>query len=165
MEREGASKPIISDDEEFFKRLAGRPIKCILLGNSEVGKSSIMLRFYLRYFKPESNPTVGVDFIRKHIYLQGHKLEMQVWDTAGQERFSGITRSYFKGIDACILAFDLTNRESFMSVSKWLGELREHGTGFENRILVGNKLDLADATANMLAEMKSETEGGVTYQN
>ncbi len=77
------TKPIISDDETFYERIEGKPIKCILLGNSEVGKSSIMLRFYLRYFKPESNPTVGVDFIRKNIYYQGHKIEMQIWDTAG----------------------------------------------------------------------------------
>lgn len=77
------SNPIISDDQTFFERINGRPIKCILLGNSEVGKSSIMLRFYLRYFKPESNPTVGVDFIRKTVYIQAHKIELQVWDTAG----------------------------------------------------------------------------------
>ena len=88
-----------------------------------------------------------------------------MWDTAGQERFSGITRSYFKGIDACILVFDLTNKESFHSISRWIGELREHGTGFENRILVGNKLDLAEANNSILDEMKSANEGGVTYQS
>ncbi len=97
-----------AEKQERLDALKKRPIKCILLGNSNVGKSSILLRFYLRYFKPGMDSTVGVDFVRKNVYIQATKFEMHVWDTAGQERFCGITRGYFKGLDVCLLIFDLT---------------------------------------------------------
>lgn len=67
-----------------LESFAGSPIKCILLGDSQVGKSSLLLRFYLRYFKSDMEPTVGVDFVRKEVYSEGVRFEMQVWDTAGQ---------------------------------------------------------------------------------
>lgn len=119
-------------------------MKCILIGETEVGKTSLLMRFRDGSFRIGTEPTIGVDFIRWNIKIEGFKenLEILAWDTAGQEKYQCITRNYFKDIDACFLIFDITNRSSFERIPVWIRELDTYGCGNEVRILIGNKTDL-----------------------
>lgn len=114
--------------------------KILIVGDSGVGKSCMLLRYVEDTYCSASIPTIGVDFRMKNIDVDGKIAKMQIWDTAGQERFRTITSSYYRGAHAVIIAFDLTNMKSFENVQKWLDEV---GTYCEKsvKILVGTKCD------------------------
>ena len=97
--------------------------KILLIGDSGVGKSSLMLRFNDGIFTESFLPTIGVDFRIKTIEQESRKIMLQIWDTAGQERFKNITRNYYRGAHGIIVAFDVTDKESFDNVDKWMEEL------------------------------------------
>lgn len=94
--------------------------KFIAIGDSSVGKSCLMLRFTEEKFKTEHEPTLGVEFGSKYIKINENNLKIQIWDTAGQESFKSITRSYYKGSIAVLLVYDITKRDSFDNLNKWL---------------------------------------------
>lgn len=119
--------------------------KILILGESLVGKSSILSRISENSFTEYLNPTLGIDFKIVKIYLKNYKKEisMQIWDTAGQERFKSITESFFKGTHGVLIVFDLCNKNSFNKVQGWINSVKEK----EEKIiliLVGNKSDLRD---------------------
>ena len=87
-------------------------------------------------------PTIGVDFKIRTIEVDGKTVKLQIWDTAGQERFKTITSSYYKGAHGIIVAYDLTDRDSFGKISDWMAEVDKHADENISRILVGNKIDL-----------------------
>ena len=87
--------------------------KVLLIGNSGVGKSSLLLRFTDGEFTDNFMPTIGVDFKVKTVTLDSKQTKLQIWDTAGQDRFSTITSSYFKGAHGVLVTYDITDRESF----------------------------------------------------
>ena len=122
-------------------------LKNIVIGDTCVGKSCLMLQLIEKTFKNLSDPTVGVEFGAKHFTLDGLNVKMQIWDTAGQESFKSITRSYYRGAIGAVLVFDVTNRESFVNVAKWLEDLSSGASKNIQIILVGNKSDLADSRA------------------
>ncbi|KAI0271010.1 ras family-domain-containing protein [Russula aff. rugulosa BPL654] len=115
-------------------------VKLLLIGNSSVGKSSLLLRFSDKQWLPEdeASATIGVDF---RLEVQGRKVKMSIWDTAGQERFRTITASYYRGAQGVILVYDVSNRESFEALPRWLEELENYVPPEVVKIVVGNKLD------------------------
>ena len=118
--------------------------KVLLIGNSGVGKSSLLLRFADDVFNDNFMPTIGVDFKIRTVDVDQKTIKLQIWDTAGQERFKTITSSYYKGAHGIIVTYDITDRESFSKVSEWMREVDKHAQENISRILVGNKKDLED---------------------
>ena len=116
--------------------------KILLLGDSGVGKSSIILRYIENNFSQNLMNSIGVDFKLKNIEVKGKKVKLQVWDTAGQERFRTITTSYYKGAQAIIVVFDITDRDSFEHVKNWMADVDKFAKDGVLRILSGNKCDL-----------------------
>jgi len=118
-------------------------VKLLLIGNSSVGKSSLLLRFSDEQWLPEeeSSATIGVDFRVHKMDVDGKKVKLSIWDTAGQERFRTITSSYYRGAQGIILVYDVANRESFEALPKWYSELETYVSDSVVKILVGNKLD------------------------
>ena len=118
--------------------------KIVLVGDSGVGKSSILLRFADDTFTESYISTIGVDFRFKTIEVDGKVAKLQIWDTAGQERFKTITSAYYRGADGVFLVFDKTNSGSFEHISTWLEEINRFSESTA-KVLVGNKDDVEDA--------------------
>ena len=116
----------------------------MLLGDAGVGKSSIILRYTKNEFNSQMVSSIGVDFKTKDIIVNNKKVKLQLWDTAGHERFRTITTSYYRGAHGIATVFDLTNRESFEHVEKWLEEINKYAKENVMRFLIGNKSDLAN---------------------
>ncbi|KAG1714257.1 Ras-related protein Rab-35 [Nymphon striatum] len=117
--------------------------KLLIIGDSGVGKSSLLLRFADNTFSGNYITTIGVDFKIRTIEVDGDKVKLQIWDTAGQERFRTITSTYYRGTHGVIVVYDVTSGESFANVKRWLHEI-DQNCEIVNRILVGNKNDDPD---------------------
>lgn len=116
--------------------------KIILIGDSGVGKTSLMTRFTDKCYEESSLTTIGVDFKIKTIDIDGAKVKLQIWDTAGQEKFRAIVSNYYRGAQGILLVFDMLNRKSFTSLSDWLGELEKKGAlNTADIMILGNKID------------------------
>jgi len=117
--------------------------KLLLIGDSGVGKSCLLLRFSDDTYTDSYISTIGVDFKIRTIELDGKTIKLQIWDTAGQERFRTITSSYYRGAHGIIVVYDCTDLESFNNVKQWLEEIDRYACENVNKLLVGNKCDLA----------------------
>jgi len=117
--------------------------KLLIIGDSGVGKSSLLLRFADNTFSGSYITTIGVDFKIRTIDVNGEQVKLQIWDTAGQERFRTITSTYYRGTHGVIVVYDVQSAESFVNVKRWLHEI-EQNCDSVNRILVGNKDDSPD---------------------
>ena len=126
-----------SDEYEFI-------FKVLLLGNSNVGKSSLFLRFVDDIWNDTFVPTIGVDFKIKTFDIDEKKIKMQIWDTAGQERFKNIIASYYRGAHGILLIYDVTDKDSFKNLSNWLIEIEKNASKNVLKVLIGNKTDLED---------------------
>ena len=118
--------------------------KVLIIGDSSVGKSNILLRFSDNIFHDTFLPTIGVDFKIRNVKMGDQTVKLNIWDTAGQERFKTITSTYYKGAHGIIIVYDITDRESFNNVNTWLSEVRKHAGGQVVKLLVGNKCDLEE---------------------
>ncbi|XP_028848642.1 ras-related protein Rab-10-like [Denticeps clupeoides] len=116
--------------------------KLLLVGNSGVGKTSLLFRFTEDVFTTTFISTIGIDFKIKTIELHGKKIKLQIWDTAGQERFHTITTSYYRGAVGILLVYDITNGDSFNSISMWLRNIDQHAGNDVEWMLLGNKCDM-----------------------
>ncbi len=116
--------------------------KILIIGDSNVGKSSILLRFLEDSFIESYISTIGVDFNFKTIEHEGKIIKLQIWDTAGQERFRTITSNYYRGVHGIIIVYSVCDNESFINVKQWLYEIDKYANENVNKILVGNKCDL-----------------------
>ena len=116
--------------------------KVLLLGNSDVGKSSLILRYVDQVWSDNFVPTIGVDFKVKTLELDNKNIKMQIWDTAGQERFRNVIASYFRGSHGILLLYDITNKDSFKNLESWLIEIEKNASPNVLKILIGNKNDL-----------------------
>jgi Ras-related protein Rab-22 len=124
--------------------MATREVKVVLLGDTGVGKSSLVLRFVTQDFKEYSESTIGASFMSKVEVIDGTAYKYQIWDTAGQEKYHSLAPMYYRGAAAAIIVYDITNARSFEKTQAWVEELQRHGP--ENIVLVvaGNKADLDD---------------------
>ena len=118
--------------------------KMILIGDSSVGKSNILLKYLKGEFDPNSRATVGVEFGTKNITLNGKRVKIQIWDTAGQERYKSITSAYYKGAKGAFIVYDISRRTTFDNIDKWITDLKTNGDQNIAIILIGNKSDLED---------------------
>ena len=118
--------------------------KLLLIGNSGVGKSCLLLRFSDDTYSNDYISTIGVDFKIKTVELDGKTVKLQIWDTAGQERFRTITSSYYRGSHGIIIVYDITDQDSFNGVKMRLQEIDRYATSTVLKLLVGNKCDLTD---------------------
>ena len=118
--------------------------KVLLLGNSDVGKSSLLLRYVDSVWNDAFVPTIGVDFKVKTLNINDKKIKMQIWDTAGQERFRTVVATYFRGAHGILLLYDVTNKDSFKNLENWLIEIEKNAQEKVLKILIGNKCDLND---------------------
>ncbi|PBK92916.1 GTP binding protein [Armillaria gallica] len=118
--------------------------KIVLLGDQSVGKTSLITRFMYDTFDNTYQATIGIDFLSKTMYLEDRTVRLQLWDTAGQERFRSLIPSYIRDSSVAIIVFDITNRSSFLSTTKWIEDVRSERSKEVIVVLVGNKADLSD---------------------
>ncbi|XP_033210736.1 ras-related protein Rab-37 [Belonocnema kinseyi] len=116
--------------------------KTILLGDSGVGKTSLLIQFDTGNFQQGNfAATVGIGFTNKLVSVDGNQVKLQIWDTAGQERFRSVTHAYYRDAHALLLLYDITNKTSYDNIRAWLGEIREYAHDDVVVILLGNKCD------------------------
>ncbi|XP_066925649.1 ras-related protein Rab-18-like [Clytia hemisphaerica] len=117
-------------------------LKILIIGESGVGKSSLLIRFTDDTFDPEISATIGVDFKVKTVNIDGNKLKLALWDTAGQERFRTLTPSYYRGAQGVVFVYDVSVRQTFEKLKDWLSECDTYATKQDLvKMLVGNKID------------------------
>ncbi|KAG7030720.1 Ras-related protein RABE1c, partial [Cucurbita argyrosperma subsp. argyrosperma] len=149
--------------EGYWKPMAAPPararadydylIKLLLIGDSGVGKSCLLLRFSDGSFTTSFITTIGIDFKIRTIELDGKRIKLQIWDTAGQERFRTITTAYYRGAMGILLVYDVTDESSFNSdlffsysdIRNWIRNIEQHASDNVNKILVGNKADMDES--------------------
>ncbi|XP_059172297.1 ras-related protein Rab-23-like isoform X2 [Physella acuta] len=118
-------------------------IKVVVVGNGAVGKSSMIQRYCKGIFTRDYKKTIGVDFLERQIEVDGEDVRLMLWDTAGQEEFDAITKAYYRGAQACVLAFSTVDRESFEAIESWKKKV-ENEVGEIAMVIVQNKIDLID---------------------
>lgn len=137
-------KPLISTmigDDDYV-------LKVLFIGNASVGKTSLLVRFTENTFTPATSTILGVDMKSRRIVLpDGTQCKLKIWDTAGQERFRTITSSFYRGANIIFVVFDMTSRDSFGSVRKWLQEIERYACEEIYCVLVANKSDLVAEVA------------------
>ncbi|AIO01099.1 ras-related protein rab-2a, putative [Leishmania panamensis] len=116
--------------------------KYIIIGDSGVGKSCLLLQFTDKRFEPLHDLTIGVEFGARLISIQGRSVKLQIWDTAGQESFRSITRSYYRGASGALLVYDVTRRDTFTHLQSWLEDAKANANTALVIMLIGNKCDL-----------------------
>ena len=127
------------EDEEYEMMF-----KVVLVGDSFVGKTNIMSKYLKNEFHDDSKATVGVEFGSKQFIIEGHTIKAQIWDTAGQERYKAITSAYYKGAKGAFIVYDITRKNSFESVEKWVSDVTAVADKKITVVLIGNKCDLED---------------------
>jgi len=133
-------------------------LKMLLVGDSGVGKSSLMCRYSDDQYSTNYISTIGVDFKIKTFDLDNKVVKLQIWDTAGQERFKSITTSYYRGAHGIIVVYDVTARSTFNNIKSWLYEIDRYAAEDVCKVVVGNKCDMADRRAVSYEEAKELTE-------
>ncbi|XP_062331494.1 ras-related protein Rab-37-like [Osmerus eperlanus] len=139
-----------STAEDFQEKPASTPSydeelmhKTILVGDSGVGKTSLLVQFDQGKFIPGSfSATVGIGFTNKVVTVDNIKVKLQIWDTAGQERFRSVTHAYYRDAQALLLLYDITSRSSFDNIRAWLTEIHEYAQTDVVIMLLGNKADM-----------------------
>ena len=130
-------------------------VKVIIIGDSSVGKTNIMSRYLKNQFLENSKATVGVEFGAKLFNINGHKIKAQIWDTAGQEKYKAITGAYYKGSKGAFVVYDITRKDTFESIDRWINDLKTTGDPKLNIMIIGNKCDL-DHRREVLKEQGEE---------
>jgi len=138
--------------------------KVVLIGDSGVGKSNLLSRFTRNEFNLESKSTIGVEFATRSINVDSKTIKAQIWDTAGQERYRAITSAYYRGAVGALLVYDIAKHATYVNVTRWLKELRDHADSNIVIMLVGNKSDLKHLRAVPTDEAKAfSTENGLSF--
>jgi len=118
--------------------------KLVLLGDSAVGKSSLVLRFVKKQFYEYQESTIGAAFLTQTVNVKDYIVKFEIWDTAGQERYHSLAPMYYRGAAAAVVVYDLTNRQSYVRAKSWVKELQRQGNPNIVIALAGNKFDLQD---------------------
>jgi len=138
--------------------------KLLLIGNSGVGKSCMLMRYAENTFSTNFFNTIGVDFKIRSVNIEGKNVKLQIWDTAGQDRFRTITCSYYRGAQGIIVVYDVTDRESFEAVKHWMQEIDKYAQENVLKMIVGNKCDMTDKRKVTLEEGQDlASQYGVVY--
>jgi len=133
-------------------------VKVVIVGNGAVGKSSMIQRYCRGTFTKSYKKTIGVDFLEKQLRVHGEEVRLMLWDTAGQEEFDALTKAYYRGAQACVVAFSTTDRASLLAVRKWRKKVEDE-CGDIPMVLVQNKIDLiSQSEINQLEAEKLATE-------
>merc|ERR1719242_1169658 len=132
--------------------------KLVLIGDSGVGKSCLLLRFADDAFTESYISTIGVDFRFRTVKIDKKTIKLQIWDTAGQERFRTITNAYYRGADGIILVYDVCDKESFAHIDEWLNEVNRYVDESTCKILIANKCDLTAERQVSTEEAKKKAE-------
>ena len=119
-----------------------KKFKIIVVGNTNVGKTNIMSKYLKNQFNPDLKNTLGVEFGSKTFNIEGYSIKAEIWDTAGQERYKAITRAYYKGANGAFIVYDITDKDSFDSLDKWVIEVSSIANQKIIKIIIGNKSDL-----------------------
>ncbi|XP_065484478.1 LOW QUALITY PROTEIN: ras-related protein Rab-31 [Caloenas nicobarica] len=138
--------------------MAIRELKVCLLGDTGVGKSSIVCRFVQDHFDHNISPTIGASFMTKTVPCGNELHKFLIWDTAGQERFHSLAPMYYRGSAAAVIVYDITKQDSFHTLKKWVKELKEHGPENIVMAIAGNKCDLSDIREVPLKDAKEYAE-------
>lgn len=138
--------------------------KLVLLGESAVGKSSLVLRFVKGQFHEYQESTIGAAFLTQTVCLDDATVKFEIWDTAGQERYHSLAPMYYRGAQVAIVVYDITNQESFARAKTWVKELQRQASPDIVISLAGNKIDLADKRTVEVAEAQAYAEeNGLLY--
>jgi len=139
--------------------------KVIIIGDSGVGKSSLLLRFVRKEFFESYKSTIGADFMSQEIKLDNASVTLQLWDTAGQEKFQSLGSQFFRGADACIIVFDLSNQASYQHLHSWWELFIKHASLKDPSLLlftiIGNKSDLRAQVTKEQVEKWCDDHGGI----
>jgi small GTP-binding protein len=136
--------------------------KLLIVGESGVGKTCMLLRFADNLFEEDFLSTIGVDFKVKEINLDGKRVKLQIWDSAGQERFRNITSSYYRNCSGIIIVYDVTRQDSFDKVTDWITEVRRFVPTVP-LIVVGNKCDRDDRQVSTEAGQALASNQGLIF--
>lgn len=140
---------------------ATRRVKILMLGDSGVGKSSLIMRWTLDTFSPSLVSTVGVNFKSRKVTIYNELIQVQVWDTAGQEQFHKITTSYYKGAQGIMLVYDVTDPSSLANIEYWIKNIKSHASDTVQVALIGNKTDLRNnSNSSVTSKSVCDTERG-----
>ena len=132
----------MSDEEESSDDdRAKLTLKLLLIGDTDVGKTSLLLKYTDHIFPEEHIATIGVEYKDKYILKNNYNIRLQIWDTAGQERFHSITKNIYRNTNGVIFVYDITNKNSFLNIKNWIRDLQNVGNEIK-RVIFGNKLDL-----------------------
>ena len=126
------------EDEDNYDMI----FKILVIGDSGVGKSNLLLRYVKNEFASDMRSTVGVEFGTKMLKIDNYDVKAQIWDTAGQERYRAITSAYYKGAKGVLIVYDITRKNSFENVDKWLNDFKMKSDDDAVIVIVGNKSDL-----------------------
>ncbi len=145
-------------------------LKIMILGNAGVGKTSILERYVNKSFTGNYKVTIGADFLTRDLEVDGNRIKLQVWDTAGQEKYRSLGVAYYRGADACMLVFDLSDKTTFKDLDKWVeaffSQLPEDKAKNFPVILLGNKADKPDRiiSAEMAKKWCAEHDSAPFYE-
>lgn len=132
--------------------------KLVLLGETAVGKSSLVLRFVKGHFHEHQESTIGAAFLTQTICLEDCTVKFEIWDTAGQERYHSLAPMYYRGAQAAVVVYDITNQDSFARAKNWIKELQRQASPNIIIALAGNKSDLADKRAVEIDEAQAYSD-------
>lgn len=135
-------------------------LKVIILGDSGVGKTSLMHRYVNDKYSQQYKATIGADFLTKEVTVDDKVATMQVWDTAGQERFQSLGVAFYRGADCCVLVYDMTNAKSFENIKSWRDEFLVHANILAPEtfpfVILGNKVDVEESKKTVSVKSAQE---------
>jgi len=145
-------------------------LKVIILGDSGVGKTSLMNQYVNKKFSASYKATIGADFLTKEVLVDDRLVTMQLWDTAGQERFQSLGVAFYRGADCCVLVYDVNNSKSFDTLDSWRDEFLVQASPMDPEsfpfVVIGNKIDVEESK-RMISSKRAMTfcqsKGGIPY--
>ncbi|GLT44059.1 hypothetical protein SLA2020_179770 [Shorea laevis] len=146
-------------------------LKVIVLGDSGVGKTSLMNQYVYKKFDQQYKATIGADFITKELRIDDKMVTLQLWDTAGQEKFHGLGSAFYRGADCCVLVYDVNIRKTFESLNNWREEFLKQADPDDTNtfpfVVIGNKIDKDGGKNRMVSERRARewcaSKGNIPY--
>ena len=130
------------DESSSIEEDYDEKIKLMIIGDSEVGKTSLLKKYIQNEFCENLLNTIGIDFQVKYLNINNKKIKLQIWDTAGEERYRIVAKTYFNSSDGFIIVYDITKRDSFTNINNWIEQINDTAPNYSKSIIFGNKNDL-----------------------